>query len=167
MKKLTLFFLLTSLFMACSGDDDSSDDIPLIDRMPGARWNLTGVEYFSVVPNPDNTNQMIPINGNGEQVSGSFYFRETLDSVEYDIRFTGVVTLPQGNPVVIPVERTSTGAFEFSSDNKKVFLYQEDTLIFDVRKNSANEQVWSTTIPHHIQSLNHNIDISVKATMRK
>jgi hypothetical protein len=167
MRKLLLMFLAAGFIFSCSKDDDSGDGEPLESRMIGVRWNLTGVKYFSIVPNPDNPNQQLPINGNGEMVNGSFFFRPSADSVEYDIRFTGIVTLPEGNPIIIPVERTSVGGYEFSEDNKKVFIYREDTLVFNVRRNTASEQVWNASIPHHITSINQEIVIDVEVTMRR
>jgi hypothetical protein len=168
MKKLVLFSFLTLAIIACK-DEEPDQDLDMTTNMPGPTWNLISVRYFAIVPNPDNPAQLLPINGAGEQVAGGFTFQGTPNnSVTYDIRFSGVIPLPQGAPMVIPVSRQGTGVWEVGADNKSVSFFEaNDTLRFTVAKNTASEQVWTTMIPYFIPDVGDTVDIEVETTMRR
>jgi hypothetical protein len=169
MKKWLFLGVLAIGFAACNKDDENAEAPNLNTNMPGQTWNLLSVKYSARVPNPDNPAQILPINGSGEQVAGGFTFQGSPNNqVSYDIRFNGVIPLPQGSPLIIPVSRQGTGVWEVAEDNKKVFVYEAaDTLIFDVRKNTTTEQVWTTMIPYFIPDVGDTVDISVETTMRR
>lgn len=169
MKKWLLLAVLAIGFTACNKDSENAEAPDLSTNMPGQTWNLISVRYFAIVPNPDNPAQLLPINGAGEQVAGGFTFQGTPDkTVSYDIRFSGVIPLPQGAPMVIPVSRQGTGVWEVAPDNKKVFVYEAtDTLTFDISKNTTGEQVWTTLIPYFLPDVGSMIDIEVETTMRR
>lgn len=168
MKKLLLFAALAIGFAACE-DEETTQDPDLATTMPGQTWNLISVRYFAIVPNPDNPAQLLPINGAGEQVAGGFTFQGSPDqNVTYDIRFSGVIPLPQGAPMVIPVSRQGTGVWQVGADNKSVSFYEaNDTLSFTVAKNTTSEQVWTTMIPYFIPDVGDTVDIEVETTLRR
>jgi hypothetical protein len=167
MKKILSLLAFGLLTAACSNDDDNkNDNIPMSERLPGSTWNLTTVKYFAIVPSPDNPNINLPINGNGEEVTGSFTFFTDPDNIDYNISFVASATLPDGQPVVVPIRWENEGSWSLEDNDTKIRVIAEnDTLLFSVIENRPNRQVWETTVPQFIGEIGDFVDVNIEFSM--
>lgn len=169
MKKLLAFlFLFALVTAACSDDNDNnngnSGPTGLTKRLIGT-WDMTELSYSTQVINPLNPLNPIDVQGDAQNVDGTFIVNNQPNSVDYFYSFSIVDSLL---PIPVPVQANGSGTWEVIANDTKVLLTEDgESIIYDVLVDEPARQVWSGTIPFTPPGGGPSIDSDIEFTLIK
>ncbi len=156
MKKLLPVLLILGVFtlgISCKKKDKPTKvEEPTFEERLEGTWNLKAVKYDSEIPSLTGGDP-VPVNGEGTEVGGSIKLTRNPHKFEYDFSFNASIDPGLGSPVTVPIQQAGTGTWTTTSDNSKIITTADsgEEVIFNVKINEANRQVYETTVTQDIQ----------------
>ena len=168
-KFVTIVFSLL-VFAACKKDPPIDSSQSLAERIPGT-WNVIGIQYNGVAPNPFDTTEILAFSGTGKNVNGYFHFEKDTNLGEFDISFIAEASLGIGAPISYNAITKRSGFYEILNDDQIVRMtnFAGDSVYdWEVRVNQPKKQTWFVTMYHDwgFAGLD-SVPINVEATMTR
>lgn len=170
MKQLTALFFTLLILASCKKEEPIDTTEPLTTRILGT-WQVTGIQYNGIAPNPFDPTQSVVFSGAGKNVEGHFKFEADTNLGEFEIKFIGEADLGLAAPVSYNVAEKRTGIYAVVDNDKIVRMtnFAGDSVYnWEVRVNQPNKQVWYVLMIHDSGIPGFNaLPINVEATMER
>lgn len=134
MKKLTYFFALTLVLLACKKEEDPTPAGP--NEWIVGNWSMTDLE---VAGNINLAGTAIPINGAGESFTGGYQFNSD-KSTTFDAACDVVLNIPGIGEQTVPYGRVGSGTWKLTNNATVLEVIESNgqTTIFPIKVLTAN-----------------------------